>query len=383
MKQIHWILSAVLSAAFLAGCGSGGGSGTSNSATGVRVFGDSLADSGTFGIKFTVNAAGSSPGATPTSTPIWPEMIAKSFGKQICNFYVATSFTNFVAPALACTNYAVGGGRINSLAATGGPTSPFSIPAQMDNAAAVVGGTFPAGEIMLVDGGGNDAADLVGAYLGAAGGAAGVNAYIGFLSTVLPSASVTSMIGTTGGPETLAGMYMAGLANRYADAVNTKLLARGATRVAVLNVPAVTNTPRFKLVLGSIAAGPAGAAGAAQIEALVRAWAVAFNSQLNARLGSESRVAIVDFYTSFNDQVTNPAAFALTNATTPVCPITGVGLQGLPDYNFFTCTAAALDASGPAGWRSYAFSDGFHPTPFGHQLLAQLVSRSLAQKGWL
>ena len=383
MKKFKSFLSVAAVALLVAGCGGGGGSSQSTSASGVRVFGDSLADSGTFGIKFTVNAAGSSPGATPTSTPIWPDLIAKSFGKQVCNFYVATSFTNFVAPALACTNYAVGGGRINSLAATGGATSPFSIPAQMDNAAAVVGGTFPAGELMLVVGGGNDAADLVGAYLGAASGAAGVSAYVGFLSSVLPSASVTAMIGSPGGAETLAGMYMAGLANKNADAINTKLLARGATRVAVLNAPAVTNTPRFKLVLGSIAAGPAGVAGAAQIEGLVRAWTVAFNNQLNARLGAESRVAIVDFYTAFNDQVAQPATFALTNVTTPVCPITGADAQGLPDYNFFTCTAAALDAAGPAGWRSYAFSDGFHPTPFGHQLLAQLVSRSLAQKGWL
>jgi len=30
-----------------------------------------------------------------------------------------------------------------------------------------------------------------------------------------------------------------------------------------------------------------------------------------------------------------------------------------------------------------AFSDGFHPTPYGHQLMSQLVSRSLAQAGWL
>ena len=382
MRNFKHLLAVALTAILVAACGGGGGSSLSGGASGVRVFGDSLADSGTFGIKFTVNAAGSSPGTTPTSTPIWPELIAKSFGKQVCNFYVATSFTNFVAPALACTNYAVGGGRINSLAATGGPTSPFSIPAQMDNAAAAVGGTFPAGEVMLLVGGGNDAADLVGAYLGAGGGGAGLNTYIGFLSSVLPAASVTSMIGNAGGAEALAGMYMVGLANRFADAVNTKLLARGATRVAVLNAPAVTNTPRFKLVLGDVARRT-NAATAAQVESLARAWTVAFNTQLTARLGSESRVAIVDFFTAFNDQVSQPASFALTNVTTPVCPITGLDSSGLPDYNFFTCTAAALDVSGPVGWRSYAFSDGFHPTPFGHQLLAQLVSRSLAQKGWL
>jgi outer membrane lipase/esterase len=67
-----------------------------------------------------------------------------------------------------------------------------------------------------------------------------------------------------------------------------------------------------------------------------------------------------------------------------------VGSDGLPTYNFATCTDAALSAAPPAGatgganwWKTWAFSDGFHPTPYGHQLLAQLISRTLAQAGWL
>jgi phospholipase/lecithinase/hemolysin len=34
-------------------------------------------------------------------------------------------------------------------------------------------------------------------------------------------------------------------------------------------------------------------------------------------------------------------------------------------------------------WKTYAFSDSFHPTPQAHKNLAQLISRSLAQAGWL
>jgi phospholipase/lecithinase/hemolysin len=62
----------------------------------------------------------------------------------------------------------------------------------------------------------------------------------------------------------------------------------------------------------------------------------------------------------------------------------------LPTYNFETCTAANLSANPPVGvsggadwWKTYAFSDGFHPTPYGHQLASELVARSLAQAGWL
>ncbi len=49
----------------------------------------------------------------------------------------------------------------------------------------------------------------------------------------------------------------------------------------------------------------------------------------------------------------------------------------------------ALSASIPVGetsaswWKSYAFSDSFHPTPYGHQQMGQLASRALARAGWL
>jgi phospholipase/lecithinase/hemolysin len=94
----------------------------------------------------------------------------------------------------------------------------------------------------------------------------------------------------------------------------------------------------------------------------------------------------VDFYADFTDEVNNPANYALSNAADASCPVTGVGSDGLPSYTFPTCTSAALDAlpGKTAGWwKSYAFSDGFHPTPLGHGLLAASVSRALARAGWL
>lgn len=384
MKFLRYAAAAAL-VSLLAACGGGGGSNvsTNSSASSVRVFGDSLADSGAFGIRFTVNAAGPSGAATP----IWPDLVAASYGRTVCNFFnTPDGGASFGAPTMACTNFAVGGGRINSLANTGGPSTPYSIPFQMDTAATIVGGTFSATELILVDGGGNDAADLLGAYLNLPR-SGGVTTYTAMISTLVPAGSVTALIGTTGGPETLAGMYMTALGNKFADDINNKLLARSAKRVVVLNAPAVTNTPRFKAVLAGVAAasggGATGAAAAAQVENLGKTWVSAFNTQLNTRLGAESRVAIVDFYTEFNNQVSMPSQFSLTNVVTPACPSTGTGSDGLPEYNFLTCTAANLNASGPATWRSYAFSDGFHPTPYGHQLLAQLVGRTLAIKGWL
>ena len=38
---------------------------------------------------------------------------------------------------------------------------------------------------------------------------------------------------------------------------------------------------------------------------------------------------------------------------------------------------------GPDWWKTWYFSDGFHPTPYAHQLTFQLISRALTRAGWL
>jgi phospholipase/lecithinase/hemolysin len=147
-------------------------------------------------------------------------------------------------------------------------------------------------------------------------------------------------------------------------------------------------------VLDSIAAanggGTAGATARASAEGLFKSWISAFNSELAVKFNGNSNAVLVDFYTSFNDQIASPAQYSLTNVTTPACPQTGTGSDGLPTYTFSTCTDAALSATPPpAGsdgtanwWKSYAFSDSFHPTPFGHDLLARRIMKSLADAGW-
>ena len=55
------------------------------------------------------------------------------------------------------------------------------------------------------------------------------------------------------------------------------------------------------------------------------------------------------------------------------------------------CTTTAASArtpqhdavNGTNWWKTYLFADNFHPTPYGHQLLAQLVAVRLTQAGWL
>ena len=385
-RTLKWPAAALLSAVLVACGGSDGGDTTPRqSVTAVKVFGDSLADSGTFGgLRFTVQG---------TDSLIYPERVAITYGlSKGCNFF-AFNGTTFVAnPTPGCANFAIGGGVINGAASGLTAADPRIVSVQLVTAGAA--GNFASGDLLVIDCGGNDAAALVGAYLAAAtdGGAS----YLRLLGTQLTPAQVGAA-GAGGAPGLAAAgvTYSKALADTFYGQIKSLALDRGARRIVLLNMPGITNTPRFQTVLDSIAAasggGTAGTTARGQSEALFKCWVEAYNSQLATRFAGNSAVVIVDFYTAFNDQIAAPAQFALTNVKTPACPITGVGSDGLPTYTFTTCTATALSvATPPAGatgganwWKTYAFSDGFHPTPYGHQLVAQLISRALANAGWL
>jgi outer membrane lipase/esterase len=379
---------ATLSLAVLAGCGGGGGEGTSRTGlTAVKVMGDSLSDSGVFGSLGASSGYGrifsvqASPGVT---TSIWTERITALVGAaQLCNFYTFTGAT--FTPSPTCGSFAVGSGRINNrYQAAPYNAAPFSIPTQI--ATAVSLGDFKSSDLLLIDGGGNDAADLIGAYLTASTDSGA--SFAGMVtSTLTPVAAIGTALGTADLP-TAGAVYMQTLADEFYNSIKTNALDKGATHVAVLNIPAVTKTPRFQAVLAGVEF-QAGAQTRAAVEQLANVWIQTFNARLASKFAGDTRVVVVDFYSAFLDQVAHPSQYGLTNVTTPACPSTGLGTDGLPKYNFETCTAANLSANPPAGqsgpdwWKTYAFSDGFHPTPYGYQLMSQLVSRSLAQAGWI
>ena len=401
MAVMNWrffrLAVAATAVAILAACGGGGADPTSQRAgiTSIKVMGDSLSDVGVFkgiptnGRIFSVQDSASEPNTD------WTERIAALLGvPQLCNFF---KYTGAAAAPFSlvpgCTSYAVGGGRINNFnPQTGAGASPFSITYQLQVASSA--GNYKSTDLLLIDGGGNDAADLVGAYLNAAkdGGAS----YAAMTGTLIPAGTLAPMLANgQAGLAQVGGTYMVALADKFYGSIKTNALDKGAERILVLNTPGITNTPRFQMVLGGIAAayggGATGAGARAQSEALFKSWVEAFNSRLATLVANDKRIVLVDFYTAFNDQIANPAQYGLTNVTTPACPITGMGSDGLPLYNFQTCTAAALSAmTPPAGatggsnwWQTYAFSDGFHPTPLGYQLMSQLVAKSLATAGWL
>ena len=395
MRQLKITMLALAAAVLVTACGGGGSADTTPRAkiTSVKVFGDSIQDSGTFGYKFTVQT---------TDNLIFAERVAASFGQTLCNFYTFTGTTFAPNSKAGCTNFAIGGGRVTYTGAGASAANPLNVGVQMATFASI--GTYSATDLVIIDGGGNDAADLVGAYLAISRDkAASFSALLGTLLT--PTQIGTALAGGSTTVAAIGGTYMTALADKFYASIKTSVLDKNAPYIVVMNMPGITNTPRFQMVLDSVAAATAagakaagadaataaaaGAKARADSEALFKSWISAFNTELAAKVGAEPRIALVDFYTAFNDQVADPAQYSLTNVKTPACPVTGVGSDGLPVYDFPTCTATALSAKPPVGvtdpnwWKSYGFSDGFHPTPYAHQLTGQLISKALAIKGWL
>jgi outer membrane lipase/esterase len=370
---------AVLTVLGLSGCGGGNEAlPPKASISKVYVMGDSLADVGTFGYKFTVQDA-----SNPKGYPIWPQLVANSYGldgSAQCNVFAFAGSTFGLNSASGCTNFAIGGARIIAGASNGGASSPMNVGVQMATRASA--GSYATTDLVLIDGGGNDAADLVSAYLGASSNPA---AFQTFLLQQLDATTLAALLPQANGAAVAAGAYMQALADTFAAQITTQVLNKGASHVVVLNAPDITLTPRFQMVLAGVSA-QAGAATASALQGAIRQWLGAFNSKLAANFAGNAKVAVVDFYGDFTSEVNAPASYSLSNATQASCPVTGVDASGLPDYNFLACTSTALNATaGKAAdwWKSYAFSDGFHPTPYGHQLMAASVSRVLARAGWL
>ncbi len=376
--------AALLGSLLVAGCGGGASADTTPkvSISSVKVFGDSLQDSGTFGYKFTLQA---------TDNPIYVERIAANYGQTLCNFFTFTGTTFAPNTAKAgCTNFAIGGGRITYTGA-GGAANPLNVGTQMATYASA--GSYTASDLVIVDGGGNDAADLVGAYLSIPKDSAA--SYSALLATLLTPTQIGAAL--QGGATTTAQIgatYMTALADKFYGQIKASVLDKGATHVVVMNMPDITFTPRFQMVLDGVAmaygGGTAGATARAQSQAMFQGWMTAFNTELAAKFAGNDAVIVVDFYKGFQDQVATPAQYGLTNVKTPACPAVGVGSDGLPTYDFPTCTTTALSAAPPAGasggadwWKTYAFADGFHPTLYGHQLTQQLIGKALSTKGWL
>ena len=207
------------------------------------------------------------------------------------------------------------------------------------------------------------------AHLTAAGGS-----YSGQeLVTVLAGANDVFMelnfIGTQFGAATPAGavanMALAGAT--LGDLIKTEVLAKGARRVLVLNMPDVAGTPFAKNQT-------------ADTIGLIDAMVSAFNEQLAASLNGVPGVRLGDAYSVSKDQTANPEAYGLKNVTDVACGPNALSNPPSSNGTALVCNGTNLTAVDTS---RYQFADDVHPSAYGQQLLAQFAIKELAQAGWL
>ncbi len=390
--RLRWLLSAVATAVLLTACGGGddddGEGGQPPVATPVKrvqVIGDSLADSGvvqgvpSYGRTFTIQGSSSEP------YTIWPERIAQHYGQApLCPVYRFDGSAFSLNTTAGCTSFAVGGARINNSLQGGGQASPQALLRQMQDLRAK---GLASGDLVLIDGGGNDAADLAAAFISSPLNLADDMRKL--VKTLLSDQEIEAALKADG----LSGVgeaYMERLADTLFDQIQGEVLAGSEARVVVLNVPDVSKTPRFVSALDQLEP-LIGARLRESINDDVGDWVEAFNEQLARRAKGQSRVAVADFQDRLDAMISQPARFGLTNVARPACEPGFNDAGGKPVVlDFERCTAQALSALTPpvgvAGganwWQTYLFADSFHPTPYGHQLLADLVKENLQRVGW-
>ncbi len=341
----------------------------------IYVVGDSLSDVGTFGYKFTIQNSNDA-----KTYLIWPQLVANSFGftgGDQCNFYTYESSSFRVNSARGCTNFAIGGSKIFDSTRDGGASNTPSISTQLAQKIATLG-NYAQTDLVLIEGGGNDIAALIDAQL------SGTETFQILLAQQLESATITDLLAQDATGSSAANLYMRTLASNFFQQIKKQTLEKGATHVAILNIPDITLTPRFQTTSLLVKAAQ-GVAVAQALQTSIRAWTDAYNAKLKELIGNDSRIVLIDFNTSFTEGLTHASVYSLSNVQDAACPAVGFS-SGLPQYNLAICSDTSLDAMpGKAAgwWKSYAFSDDFHPSPYGHQLIAISISRSLARAGWL
>ena len=134
-----------------------------------------------------------------------------------------------------------------------------------------------------------------------------------------------------------------------------QLVGEGARDIVVLNVPDLGKTP-------GITSRPAAAVSQASLLSSV------YNASLVTQLApiADARIRVVDAYGLLDDATANPAAYGLTNVTTPVW-----------SGNYTSGSSGSLAETNLALQNQYLFWDQLHPTETGHQTLANEAVRQL------
>ena len=332
----------------LSACGGGDDDASSLKAVrAITVFGDSLSDVGSYAPatgdpanlgKFTVN-----PGK------VWVENIADHYGLKLTPNRALTldkdasgGATTAVGTAtvLGGNGYAEGGARVVDLPSQSGVGNNqlvAPVTAQLDRYLAQHS-RFADDTLVVIGGGGNDAyAQFSAVCWGTDENGLGLGN--------------TSMAAATAAIEKAANTQVANV-KRIQD--------KGASVILVYSSSDWSRNPFARKYLSPEyqATGCYTPVPAAQ----VTAWVKRFNQILQDGIAGVPGVVLVDTTATFADALDNPARHGFTNVSEPACA------NAKPTTSATFCTGATLVA--PGADQTYFWSDNFHPTPRGHQVLS-------------
>lgn len=277
--------------------------------TGVVVFGDSLSDSGYFS-PITQGRLGLTPTGkfTTNPDPVWGELLAGKLGQTLTPDIGYMGQTG--------NNFAVGGARAGVSFTQ--PTFGVPVPSVSEQVENYIARGVQADALHVVWIGAND---LFAAQESLSQG---------------DTATAQSIIVTA--------------AQSHAAAIR-RLGEAGVKTLLMPNLPDVGLTPMA--LLGGESASRAASQAAATYNALVQTYLK----------GSGVNVVTLDMYQLLQEVANNPAAYGISNMTTPAC-------QG---ETALLCTpsTAAADADG------YFFADGIHPSGTAHQMIADYAYATL------
>jgi len=325
----------------------------------VLVFGDSLSDVGTYKVGTIAQVGGGK--FTTNPGPVWAETIGVLLRARVTPFRQGFGGTSQV---LGGTGFAMGGARVSQQPGIGcnleatGCTAALTIPVvqQISDYLAANGDRFNRDQLVFLLAGANDIFFELGVFQ------AKVTACFS-----LPQSEIPSCVDQAQN-EALAAVQQA--AFELVGQVQ-RILGKGGTRVVVLNLPEISETP-----FGN-------SPGAAPVRPLIAGMVQLFNGVLDAGLNGTG-ATLLDFHAEFQRVIQNPHAFLVREINVPACDAAKIeaitnGLEKGGSSLF--CSRQTLLQNGAA--LTYLFADGVHPTTLGHLIVARFVLIGIWKQGLL
>jgi outer membrane lipase/esterase len=413
MKLIRSLAPLALAAALLAACGGGdpyvpgsqsptGGPTTPGAFSALVSFGDSLSDIGSytpataipgttptayFGGRFTTNL--NDLGTLAATGKVWVEDLADALSTATVPIIVTPAEVGFAGqsaacpaaavPALAgtCTGYSQGGARVTAPDGIGKSAGflTVSVQTQIANHLARFG-SFEDSDLIFVFAGHNDLLYQLGVFAASAAASQARAQDDVIAGLITPAQAETRVKQEVFEAQQLAQQAMKTAALELAGYVRNDIVANGGKYVAVISMVDFTITPRF-----------AGAADDTKV--VVKGLGDVFNLWLREGL-SGAPVRWIDSNAALRTWIADPAAYGLSNTTTPACDVDKVAaLTGgqVTDGTSLFCNGTAgapfntlVTDADPDSW---LFADTVHPSVKGHRLFSEELLKQLRAANWI